>query len=218
MAHPSRNEILNEASVRSSCSSSNTATKLTAHFDWRYCGEDGDYRCRLPERPPATVASPDDARAWVDAFSQHKQAVDIRFLKHPKIEREYQQAVVRDNNRHASGDKPDYMIVDIEYAKSPAASPERNHNSRFHMVGPRRPVNGGSRGSGAVTPVIMEMKTGDAALAAHPTSPEGKDLSPGLARHVRYVESFPASDPGSATPISTGTPMRTRAQRLRRSG
>ena len=176
-----------------------SATRFAAQFDWRYCGEESDYRCWLPERPPATIASADDAQAWIDAFSHHKQVMDIRFLKHPKIEREYQQAVVRDNNRHVSGDKSDYMIVDIEYAQSPAAFPDRNHNFRFDMVGLRWPVNGGSRGSGAVTPVIMEMKTGDAALASHPTGPEGKDLSPGLAKHVRDIEAFLAPDQGAPT-------------------
>ena len=107
--------------------------------------------------------------------------------------------MVRDNNRHASGDKSDYMIVDIEYAQSPAAFPEQKYNFRFDMVGLRWPVEGGGRGSGAVTPVIMEMKTGDAALASHPAGPEGKDLSPGLAKHVRDIESFLAPDQGCAT-------------------
>ena len=176
------------------------ATRFTAFFDARYCGEEADYRCSLPGvPPPAAVESADDARAWVDAFSHYKQAMDIRFLKHPKIEREYQQAVVRDNNRHVSGDKSDYMIVDIEYAQSPAAFPERTYNFRFDMIGLRWPVKGGDRGSGVVTPVIIEMKTGDTALASHPTGPEGKDLSPGLAKHVRDIESFLAPAPGGTT-------------------
>jgi hypothetical protein len=175
------------------------AMRFTASFDWRYCGEETDYRCWLPaERPPARIVGPDDAGAWVDAFSHLKQAMDIRFVKHPKIEREYQQAVVRDNNRHVSGDKSDYMIVDIEYAQSPAAFPERQHNFRFDMIGLRWPADGGGRASGVVTPVVMEMKTGDAALASHPTGPEGRGLSPGLAKHVRDIESFLAPDPGSA--------------------
>ena len=106
---------------------------------------------------------------------------------------------MRDNNRHVSGDKSDYMIVDIEYAQSPAAFPDREGNFRFDRVGLRWPAEGGGRGSGAVTPVIMEMKTGDAALASHSAGPEGKDLSPGLAKHVRDIESFLAPDQGSAT-------------------
>lgn len=176
------------------------ADKFTAFFDWRYCGGDDDYRCSLPEqRPPVTIATADDARAWVDAFSHYKQAMDIRFLKHPKIEREYQQAVVRDNNRHASGDKSDYMIVDIEYAQSPAAFPGRDSRFRFDMVGLRWPAAGSTRRSNVVTPVIMEMKTGDAALASHPTGPDGNDLSPGLAKHVRDIEAFLAPDPGEQT-------------------
>jgi len=50
-----------------------------------------------------------------------------------------------------------------------------------------------------VTPVIMEMKTGDAALASHPTGPDGNDLSPGLAKHVRDIEAFLAPDSGAKT-------------------
>ena len=174
--------------------------RFKAFFDFRYCGPDTSYRCWLPAaRPPETIESEGDACAWVDALSHYKQMMDIYFLRRPKIEREYQQAVVRDNNRHATGDKSDYMIVDIEYAQSPAAFPERTCNSRFDMVGLRWPANGGNRAAGTVTPVILEMKTGDAALASHPVGKDGEDLSPGLAKHVRDIEAFLTPDPGSAT-------------------
>jgi hypothetical protein len=176
-----------------------TATSFTAFFDVRYCGGESDYRCWLPaEPPPARIASADGARAWVDAFSHYKQAMDIRFLKHPKIEREYQQAVVRDNNRHTSGDRSDYTIVDIEYAQSPAAFPERQSNFRFDMVGLRWPVEKGSRRSGIATPVILEMKTGDAALSSHAVGGDESRLTSGLAKHVRDIEGFLAPDDGSA--------------------
>ena len=79
------------------------ATRFAAHFDWRYCGAEGDYRCWLPERSPATIARADDAQAWVHAFSQYKQAMDIRFLKHPKIEREYQQHTFPTPHGHSLG-------------------------------------------------------------------------------------------------------------------
>lgn len=164
--------------------------RFTTYFDWRYCGTADDYRCALGERLPATIADADDARAWVDAFSQHKQAMDIRFSKHPKLEREYQQAVVRDNNRHATGRASDYVVVDIEYAQSPRAFPEQKADYRFDMVGFRWPVAGGTRKKGVATPVIMEMKTGDAALASNPVRPGTDAVQAGLAKHVRDIERF----------------------------
>jgi hypothetical protein len=173
-----------------------TTTRFSAEFDWRYCGSDGDYRCWLPERPPRTIATADDARAWVDAFSHYKQAMDIRFLKHPKIEREYQQAVVRDNNRHSSGDRSDYVIVDIEYTQAAGAFPGRSTNFRFDMVGLRWPVEGGSRRSGMATPVIIEMKTGDAALSSGAGGAGGEPTQAGLGKHVLDIEAFLAPEPG----------------------
>ena len=173
------------------------AASFTAHFDWEYFGDDDDYRCWLPpQRPPVTIADAADAQAWVDAFSHYKQGMDIHFLRHPKIEREYQQAVVRDNNRHTSGEKSDYMIVDIEYAQSPRAFPE-NSNFRFDMVGMLWPTKGRTRRSRVATPVLIEMKAGDGALASHPGS-NGKRL-PGLAKHVDDIEAFLELEPPATT-------------------
>jgi hypothetical protein len=173
------------------------ASCFEAFFDERYCGDDGDYGCLLPaERPPAVIVNADDARAWVDAFSHYKQAMDIRFVKHPKIEREYQQAVVRDNNRHSSGDKSDYLIVDIEYTQAQGAFPGRSTNFRFDMVGLRWPAEGKTRASGLVTPVIMEMKTGDAALSSTSSAGDGVLSKAGLVKHVRDIEAFLDPAPG----------------------
>ena len=123
----------------------------------------------------------------------HKQIMDIHFCRRPKIEREYQQAVVRDNNRHHTGERSDYLVVDVEYAQSPAAFPERKADYRFDMVGFRWPLEG--RGRGVVTPVIMEMKAGDAALVA----------GSGLAKHVRDIESFLKSAPGETSRVPTSS-------------
>ena len=174
--------------------------RFGAVFDWRYLGGDGEYTAWAPpERPPSVIQSLDDAEAWVDAFPHLKQAMDIRFARKPRIEREYQQAVVRDNNRHSSGERSDYVIVDVEYAQSPAAFPGRAADFRFDMVGLRWPVAGGSRRNAVATPVIVEMKTGDAALASHALDPAGARLSPGLAKHVRDIEAFLAPDRGATT-------------------
>jgi hypothetical protein len=93
----------------------------------------------LPAQTPpnSAIACEADAEERVDAFAHYKQAMDIRFSLHPKIEREYQQAVVRDNNRHWSGDASDYVVIDVEYAQSAHACAGQNANYRFDMVGLR---------------------------------------------------------------------------------
>jgi len=160
------------------------ANKFTTAFDKRYC-DAGDWCPELPPNPCKAIESAEQAQAWVDVFALHKQIMDIHFCSSPKIEREYQQAVVRDNNRHHTGERSDYVIVDVEYAQSPAAFPERKVDYRFDMIGFRWPLSKGRRGRDVVTPVIMEMKAGDAALAA----------SCGLKEHVDDIEALlrPAS-------------------------
>lgn len=166
-------------------------SKFSTVFDERYFGDGAKYRSRRPPvTPPKTITSAGEAEAWVDAFAFYKQAMDIRFSLHPKIEREYQQAVVRDNNRHWSGDASDYVVVDVEYAQSPRAHTDQNCNYRFDMVGFRWPAAGKSRASGVVTPVIMEMKVGDGVLASPPVKPGSDDLMPGLKKHVQDIERF----------------------------
>ena len=80
----------------------------------------------------------------------------------------------------------------------PPLFPERQHNFRFDMVGLRWPADGGGRSEWRRHTCHHGDETGDAALASHPTGPEGRGLSPGLAKHVRDIESFLAPDPGSA--------------------
>ncbi len=171
--------------------------RFRTEFDERYFGDGEAYPSRRPAMAPAkTIKTVADAEGWVDAFAHYKQAMDIRFSLHPKIEREYQQAVVRDNNRHWSGNASDYVVVDIEYAQSPSAFPEQKANYRFDMVGFRWPAEGKSRASGVVTPVIMEMKAGDGALASPQLKRDSDELSPGLIKHVLDMERFLTPEPG----------------------
>jgi hypothetical protein len=167
-------------------------TKFSTVFDERYFdGGKDDHKSERPDKqPPRMIQSIDDTREWVRAFALYKQAMDIRFSLHPKIEREYQQAVVRDNNRHWSGDASDYVVVDIEYAQSPRIDADQECNYRFDMVGFRWPSEGKTRSSGLVTPVIMEMKVGDAVLASPLVKPGTDELMPGLKKHVLDFERF----------------------------
>lgn len=190
-------------------------TKFGTQFDERYFGDDPDHPAkypskRPPEAPPKTIASPEDSEAWVDAFAHYKQAMDVRFSLHPKIEREYQQAVVRDNNRHTSGDASDYVVIDIEYAQSPRAHEGQECNYRFDMVGFRWPADGKTRASSRVTPVIMEMKVGDGVLASPPVKPGSSELMPGLKKHVLDIERFLTPGEGE----SASRPFRQLCQEL----
>ncbi len=163
------------------------ATRFTTVFDENYCGREA-WCPAPPPRPARTVTCRADAEAWLEVFPAHKQIMDIHFSATPKLEREYQQAVVRDNNRHNTGERSDYLIVDIEYAQSPRAFPHRRCDYRFDMVGFRWPLARSGPGRQVVAPVIMEMKAGDAALAS----------GCGLAEHVADIEAFLAPDPGEA--------------------
>ena len=165
-------------------------------FDERYFGAEAAYHLERPTPPNKVIGCQADSVAWVRAFAEYKQAMDIRFSLHPKIEREYQQAVVRDNNRHATGEFSDYVIVDVEYSQSAAAVPGQKTGYRFDMVGLRWPAKGKTRASGLVTPVIMEMKAGDAAIASSRLSADPDDLSPGLVKHVLDFERFLTPEPG----------------------
>jgi len=176
-----------------------TEAGFRTEFDERYWGSEAkkEYQAARPASAPArTIKTADQAREWVDAFAHYKQAMDIRFSLHPKLEREYQQAVVRDNNRHATGDSSDYVVIDVEYAESPRAFPEQDADYRFDMVGFRWPAAGKSRATGLVTPVIMEMKAGDGALASPRVGGDPEKLSPGLVKHVRDIERFLTAEPG----------------------
>jgi hypothetical protein len=164
------------------------ATKFTTAFDDRYC-DDEEWCPEPPPQPPKAIAGRPDAQAWVDIFAARKQIMDIHFCKRPKIEREYQQAVVRDNNRHSTGERSDYVVIDVEYAQSPRAFPGSNY--RFDMVGFRWPLGSGRQARSIVTPVIMELKAGDGALASG-------GAACGLAKHVDDIERFLTPEPGEA--------------------
>lgn len=153
------------------------ATRFSTEFAEQYCDQE-PYCPPRPPRPPKVIESAQDARSWVDVFAAHKQLMDLHFWRRPKIEREYQQAVVRDNNRHVTGGKTDYAVVDIEYVP-------QGSRSRFDMVGFRWPLSRSRRGRDVVKPVIMELKAGDGAVRAEC----------GLCDHVDAVERILAHGP-----------------------
>ena len=54
------------------------ADRFATAFDERYCVE-GEWCPKLPPNPGKTIASPEQAQAWVDVFAPHKQIMDIHF-------------------------------------------------------------------------------------------------------------------------------------------
>jgi hypothetical protein len=171
--------------------------RFSAVFDEEYLGKTADYRIEPKIVPPPTITAPGDTAAWLDVMPIYKQAMDIRFSLHPKLEREFEQLAERDNGRHEVGEQTDYLIVDIEYAQSSRACPGWPSGCRFDMAGFRWPIEGKTRRCKLATPVIMEMKVGDGVITSRP---EGKDrkLSPGLLKHVIDIEAFLKPAPGEA--------------------
>lgn len=105
----------------------------------------------------------------------YKHAMDVWFAKNRKYEREFQQVVVRENNRHgAISHATDYYIVDIEYAYNDNVS-DKKTQARFDMIAVKWLSKSNERQNpSAPTLAIIEMKYGDGALGG----------SAGLKKHL----------------------------------
>jgi len=58
----------------------------------------------------------------IDNFPKMKQAMDNYLSKYLKLEREFQQLIVRENNYSSIANSTDYYIADIEYAENDSRS------------------------------------------------------------------------------------------------
>lgn len=121
-----------------------------------------------------TVSTVAQAEAVVGTIPAMKWLMD----RHSKIrsshEREFQQLVVRENNRSRSAGSSDYFITDMEHASG---------SSRFDMLGAHWSHRDRKHGD-RLTPVIFEMKYGEQALTG----------SAGLAKHIEDRRNW-MSDP-----------------------
>ena len=111
----------------------------------------------------------------VERIPLYKHAMDVWFAKNRKYEREFQQVVVRENNRHgAISHATDYYIVDIEYAYNDNVS-DKKTQARFDMIAVKWLSKSNERQNpSAPTLAIIEMKYGDGALGG----------SAGLKKHL----------------------------------
>ena len=136
----------------------------TLTFDTRYCTacDEG-----LEKNPSLRVA--------VGLIPLYKHTMDVWFAKNRKYEREFQQLVVRENNRHgAISHASDYYIVDIEYAYNDNVS-DKKTQARFDMIAVKWLSKSNERQNpSAPTLAIIEMKYGDGALGG----------SAGLKKHL----------------------------------
>ena len=134
--------------------------------------------------PPALLREPADVAAWLSALPWLKQGMDLFLGKHPKDEREMQQALLRDNNFGSVARSTDYYVCDIEYASD---------HGRFDVVAvrwPSTPAERKKQDGGRL--VVAEVKCGDSAL-------EGEA---GLHAHITDVNSHLA-DPSNVAGLKS---------------
>ena len=143
-------------------------------FDTKYIIAPDD-QLRLPDFP-LEVSSLDQCRQLVNLFPVIKQIIDIYLASNNKLEREFQQLFVRENNYSAVSNATDYFAVDIEYAAGKA---------RFDILGIKWESDGKLRQKNGLKNhppklVLFEMKYYTTAL----------DGNAGIEKHLNDIDSF----------------------------
>ncbi len=111
---------------------------------------------------------------YVDIIPYLKTEMDIFFHEHPKLEREIQQHILRENNNTSKSKQTDYYIIDIEYANSTIGC-------RFDMLALKWPSTAAARrNSAALGLSFIEVKYGDSALKG----------SAGIMKHFEDIHAF----------------------------
>lgn len=137
-------------------------------FDTKYCNNSIQTKQNISFSNLATI---DD---YIEMIPFIKREMDFWFHDHPKTEREYQQTILRENNKSSISGDTDYFIADIEYAN-------KENGSRFDLVGVKwlsTSVKRKDRSS--PTLALMEFKYGDNALTG----------TAGIIKHFQDIESF----------------------------
>ena len=139
----------------------------TLTFDTKYCIACDEGMEKTPS-----------LRAAVGLIPLYKHAMDVWFAKNRKYEREFQQVVVRENNRHGEiSHASDYYITDVEYVSDEKSA----KNSRFDMVAVKwLSTSSARKNESAPTLSVIEMKYGDNAY----------DGSAGLEKHLCDFDTF----------------------------
>lgn len=140
-----------------------------ASFDPRYC----EHKTSRSEHS-ARILSAKTVSDFVELIPFIKAEMDGYFYEHPKLEREIQQQILRENNRGVLARDTDYFIADIEYTN-------RKNSSRFDILAVKWPSFSPARKCGTgLTLSFVEVKYGDNALTG----------AAGLKKHFADMESF----------------------------
>ena len=125
---------------------------------------------------PIIVVTENDINTWINRIYILKKVMDNWFNFHPKLEREMQQLVVRENNYSPIANDTDFFIVDIEYAN-------RSIGARFDIIAIQWNSDSSSRKlQKKYKPKLhfFELKYGDNAIG-------GKS---GIVKHLQDFKSF----------------------------
>jgi hypothetical protein len=136
-----------------------------AEFDTKY----NRYGCQLPSFPCA-LKSVEATTELVGTVPAIKEVMDYFFTENPKLEREFQQLVARENNYSSISNETEYFIVDIEVA-------DNELRARFDMLAVRW-LRTDRKRQGVLLPVLIEMKYGGNSL-------EG---NAGIAEHLKDLK------------------------------
>lgn len=141
-------------------------------FDSMYLNHDR-YIMRIKPNVPTNGS----ITAYLELIPQLKQEMDRWFVENPKLEREVQQMILRDNNIDKLAKYTDYYISDIEYSNS-------ENGSRFDIIGIKWNSESNIRKNRNFPQVsLMELKYGDGSLT-------GKS---GIVKHFLDIEKFVSS-------------------------
>lgn len=122
------------------------------------------------------ISSLKETYHWVEGFPLLKQSMDIfHTITVEKMEREFQQLVVRENNISKSASDTDYYIIDFEYTNS------SNRNAKFDLIGLKWESTATERKNPSNCNIaLIEMKYGDSALSGNS----------GILKHIKDVDNF----------------------------
>ena len=129
---------------------SEKATGYIFFFDLEFIKEENSGTKTIISCLPKQVAVRGATQAWSDMIPTIKAEMDAYFVYHKKVEREFQQLVVRENNVGEIAKKTDYYICDIEYQIG---------ETRFDLVTAK------CIGRGKYRLALIEIKYADSALA-----------------------------------------------------
>jgi len=141
------------------------------HFDKMYDLSQGNISYQALELPEVVVNSVEVAK-WILSISLLKEIMDFWFVKHPKLEREYQQLVERENNRSSISNETEYFVTDIEMS-------DPNIGARFDILAIKWLATRRKDGKNCKASFI-EMKYGDVALGG----------MSGLIKHIKDMNIF----------------------------